>query len=77
MKEASLTGCLGLGSFPRGGLAAGRVYAIKPFSDEFTAKYVKKESNEKRTRTSRNLWRKRNVSFATWARARRTGTLRC
>jgi hypothetical protein len=49
MKEASLTGCLGLlALFLVAGPAAGRVYAIKPFSDEFTAKYVKKESNEKK-----------------------------
>ena len=49
MKEASLTGCLGLlALFLVAGPAAGRVYAIKPFSDEFTAKYVKKERNKKK-----------------------------
>ncbi len=38
---------LGLGSFLVAA-AAGRVYAIKPFSDEFTAKYVKKDEQRKK-----------------------------
>jgi len=49
MKRALLTGCLGLlALLLTAGPAAGPAHAIKPFADEFTAKYVKKEGKERK-----------------------------